>query len=40
MERLHELNLAVIRWLLGAFGMTTPVRCASEWGRAKSLLTG
>ena len=30
-ERLHDLNLAVIRWLLGAFGITTPVRCASEW---------
>jgi hypothetical protein len=23
--------MAVIRWLLGAFGVTTPVRCASEW---------
>jgi hypothetical protein len=30
-ERLHDLNLAVIRWLLGAFGIATPVRCASEW---------
>ena len=30
-ERLHELNLAVIRWLLGAFGIATPLRCASEW---------
>jgi hypothetical protein len=23
--------MAVIRWLLRAFGITTPVRCASEW---------
>ena len=30
-ERLHELNMAVIRWLLGAYGITTAVRCASEW---------
>ena len=30
-ERLHELNMRVIRWLLGAYGITTPVRCASEW---------
>lgn len=30
-ERLYELNLAVIRWLLQSFGITTPVRCASEW---------
>ncbi|TKB33752.1 MAG: hypothetical protein E8D51_05915 [Nitrospira sp.] len=30
-ERLHDVNLAVIRWLLEAFGITTPVRCASEW---------
>jgi hypothetical protein len=28
---LHDLNLAVIRWLLGAFGIRTPIRCASEW---------
>lgn len=30
-ERLHDLNMAVIRWLLGAFGIVTPVRAASEW---------
>lgn len=30
-ERLHELNMRVIRWLLRAYGITTPVRCASEW---------
>jgi hypothetical protein len=30
-ERLHDLNMTVIRWLLGAFGITTPIRCASEW---------
>ena len=23
--------MAMIRWLLRAFGITTPVRCASEW---------
>jgi hypothetical protein len=29
--KLAELNCAVIRWLLRSFGITTPVRCASEW---------
>lgn len=29
-ERLAALNLAVLRWLLEAFGITTPVRLASE----------
>lgn len=29
--KLAELNLAVIRWLLLAYGITTPVRCASEF---------
>ncbi len=28
---LSELNVAVIRWLLGSFGITTPIRLASEW---------
>lgn len=27
--KLSDLNLAVIRWLLQAYGITTPVRCAS-----------
>ena len=27
--RLSDLNLAVIRWLLQAYGITTPLRCAS-----------
>lgn len=30
-ERLCDLNLAVIRWLLRAFGITTPIRLSSEW---------
>lgn len=30
-ERLCDLNLAVIRWLLQSFGITTPIRGASEW---------
>jgi hypothetical protein len=30
-EQLSDLNLEVIRWLLGAFGITTPIRSASEW---------
>lgn len=30
-ERLAELNLAVLRWILQAFGITTPVRLASEF---------
>lgn len=30
-ERLSPLNVAVIRWLLRAFGITTPIRLASEW---------
>lgn len=30
-EKLCELNLTVIRWLLRSFGITTPVRRASEW---------
>src|SRR5262249_52999712 len=30
-EGLRVLDMAVVRWLLGAFGITTPVRCASEW---------
>lgn len=30
-EKLCELNLTAIRWLLRSFGITTPVRCASEW---------
>jgi hypothetical protein len=29
-DRLRDLNVAVIRWLLGAFGITTPLRLASE----------
>jgi WbqC-like protein family len=29
-ERLSDLNVAVIRWLLAAFGITTPLRLASE----------
>ena len=29
--KLFDLNLAVILWLLNAYGITTPVRCASEW---------
>lgn len=29
-ERLADLNLAVIRWLLDAFGIKTPLRLASE----------
>ncbi len=29
-ERLADLNLAVIRWLLKAFGMSTPIQLASE----------
>jgi hypothetical protein len=29
-ERLAELNLAVIRWLLEAFGIKTPIRLSSE----------
>ena len=28
---LAELNLTVIRWLLGAYGITTPIRCAGEF---------
>jgi hypothetical protein len=28
--KLADLNLAVIRWLLQAYGITTPLRCASE----------
>ncbi|MDO9118015.1 MAG: WbqC family protein [Nitrospira sp.] len=28
--KLSELNLAVIRWLLEAYGITTPLRCASD----------
>ncbi len=30
-ERLVDLNLAVVRWLLQVFGITTPIRLASEW---------
>ncbi len=30
-ERLCDLNLAVLRWLLGAFGIATPIRLSSEW---------
>ncbi len=30
-ERLVDLNLAVVRWLLRVFGITTPIRLASEW---------
>ncbi len=30
-NRLCDLNLAVIRWMLDSFGMTTPLHCASEW---------
>ena len=30
-DRLSELNLAVLRWLLRAFGITTPIRLASDW---------
>lgn len=29
-DRLADLNLAVIRWLLDAFGITTPLRLSSE----------
>ena len=29
-DRLADLNLAVLRWLLGEFGITTPVRLASD----------
>lgn len=29
-ERLADLNLAVIRWLLKAFGISTPIQLASE----------
>jgi hypothetical protein len=29
-EKLTDLNLSVIRWLLDSFGITTPVRLASE----------
>jgi len=29
-KKLCELNLAVIRWLLHSFGITTPLRCASD----------
>jgi hypothetical protein len=29
-ERLADLNLAVIRWLLDGFGITTPLRLSSE----------
>jgi len=29
-ERLADLNIAVLRWLLGEFGITTPLRLASE----------
>lgn len=30
-DKLCDLNLAVIRWLLQEFGIATPVRSASEW---------
>lgn len=30
-DRLCDLNLAVIRWLLRAFGIATPIRLSSEW---------
>jgi len=30
-DRLSELNLAVLRWLLRAFDITTPIRLASDW---------
>ena len=30
-EKLTDVNLAVIEWLLRSFGITTPVRRASEW---------
>jgi hypothetical protein len=30
-KKLCDLNLAVIRWLLDSFGISTPLRCASEW---------
>lgn len=30
-DRLCDLNLAVLRWLLRAFGIATPVRLSSEW---------
>jgi hypothetical protein len=30
-ERLSDLNVAVIRWLLGAFGIETPMSVASEF---------
>lgn len=30
-ERLGDFNLAVLRWLLRAFGITTPIRLSSEW---------
>lgn len=30
-ERLGDLNLAVIRWLLQAYGISTPIRLSSEW---------
>ncbi|ALA58228.1 WbqC family protein [Nitrospira moscoviensis] len=30
-EKLADLNLAVIEWLLRSFGIATPVRRASEW---------
>ncbi|ULA63394.1 MAG: hypothetical protein LZF86_110089 [Nitrospira sp.] len=29
-SKLSDLNLAVIRWLLQAYGIATPLRCASE----------
>jgi hypothetical protein len=30
-ERLSDLNVAVVRWLLGAFGIQTPISLASEY---------
>ncbi len=30
-ESLKDLNMAMIHWLLEAFGIATPIRCASEW---------
>lgn len=30
-RKLSDINGAVIRWLLKAYGITTPVHCASEW---------
>ncbi|HZS94972.1 MAG TPA: WbqC family protein [Chloroflexota bacterium] len=30
-ERLVDLNLEIVRWLMRAFGITTPIRLASEW---------